>query len=553
MSLTLPGASYGGSGSAPVGGSRSEDAAKNDHLSALRDLLFPVSEVTQLHSLVVAAVLVLDAVLVLLLPPSSSGLRSTGPAVYLLLPSAAALYMSLVLVSTEAAHRTLGSKTKARVLSAVSLTWALGLVGLIALSGGTFEPLRGIASSPGLFPACLAGIALPIASLWHGRLFDPERRRVGLYAACFPPLLALAILLPGLSSELTVSFTSATLLVSAVLFQISGSYRNGSTPSRAVPSRSSAPPNRLTFRLPRWAYPRSHFHRKPSTWPGAPPPTALGPRDLGSSASPPAGVSTGRWPNVVSTGFDWLDELFLGGFPRRGQLALVAEAGLGNETVVWGTLTEGLRRGESIVIVTASLSVREIAERMERFGPGFTDYDRQGKVLWVDASGRGSPLRSDPAALLGPGDSVRTLGALLAAAKEAERQSSRGFCLAFLGLTSVVDAVGDATGLAVFQNMVAILRERPALAMFTIELRDRSRPVVQRILDAFDGVLLFRSSDGRPFVKAFRLGPVETRAWVPCRFEDRRTDRLPRPARGGPGTTDPKSAELPPPVGQVGS
>jgi hypothetical protein len=485
------------------------------------EFLFPFGEATRLHTSVVAAVLVLDAVLIIVLPARLSGITSTGPAVYLVLPVAAAVYMSLAAMSTHLAYRIPGNDLRSVLLPVASLGWSVGLLGLLAASAEPWRSSIGLSSTTWLLPASLAGIALPILSFWWGPSSDVGGRPVGLSAALLPPVIALLARPPNLTASAALIFTLAALLLAAALFEISGSYRGRSSPAvtRPAPVPGLTSPialrSRLTFLLRRRS-PRGEV--VPLTRAEAVPPDATSVDSGGGSRSI---LTSGRWPNVVSSGSGWLDHLLLGGFPRRGQLALVGEAGLGIERVVWGTLAAGLRRGESVVIVTASLSVREIADRMERFRPGFTDFDRAGKVIWVDASGQGHAAHTDPQGILGPGDCVRILGALRNASKEAERQSPLGFCVGFLGITTMLETVGDSVGLAVLRNSAAILRGSPALVTYSLEISDRPGTAVGAMLAELDGTFLFRPIDGRPSVKVFRLGPVETRGWVECQFEIR--------------------------------
>jgi len=525
MPATVPTTIYRGSNDGRGPEIPPEAGSTGHRLVRLKGLFVPAVGSAQLHTAVVATVLLLDAILILFVPPKSSGVLLTGPAVYLILPAAASLYMGLVAISTSVPSPATGVRVGAILLPALSLAWAASLVGLIAFSGGPFAPVTRISASPWLYPACLSGISLPLAILWFGRAFELRQRLIGLSSAVIPPLIALASHPPGLGTGPTLAVVSATLFASAMLFQVSGTYLGRSAPSipslpPAVPrpvERPAGSPTRPSL----WG--RSQAGLRPTTGAGRPTPQDAVSLDATVPRTPAR--STGRWPDVVSTGFDWLDGLFLGGLPRRGQVALMSEAGLGSEKVVWGTLAEALRRGESVVIATASSSVREIAEQMEKLAPGFTGYDRDGKVLWVDASGRGSSARSDPPGILGPGDYVRILSSLLSAAKEAERRSPRGFCLGFLGLSAMLDALDDPVGLAVLRNTVGILREHAALVTYSIEIRDQPRPAVKAILAELDGALLFRSANGRPLVKVFRLGPVETRDWVECRFDELR----PRP------------------------
>ncbi len=176
----------------------------------------------------------------------------------------------------------------------------------------------------------------------------------------------------------------------------------------------------------------------------------------------------------------------------------MANPGLGSDRVVWGTLSESLRRGETVVVVTASWSVRQIAEQMEQASPGFTEYDRGGRVLWVDASGQGRAARTQPPAILGPGDCVRLLASLHASASDATQRSPGGFCVAFLGISTLIEAVGEKQGLTVLRNAIAILHGCPALVTYSIELRAGLTPTVGAIQNDLEGTLVFRFDGGSP-------------------------------------------------------
>jgi KaiC len=530
MENPVPGSSLWGSGDDPHESSPSGSEPRARGFTRVADFFLPPTEAFSLHTAVVAAVLVLDAILVVVLAPGVSGVTSAGPALYLVMPAAAALYMSLVLVSSYRTQGLARDRFPVVVFAPLSLAWAIALVGLIALSTGSFGSIAPISSSPWLYPASLVGVALPLAGLWFGQPGKSGYRSIGLGAALLPPLIAMAVRPVVLSAETTAALTSGTLVVAAVLFQLSGFFLGRSTSegrsSTESPTELRAPASRdgLSAPVPGRPHPGASSAAPISS------PVARGGSSLDRAPPPRPFRSTGRWPDVVSTGFVWLDHLLLGGFPRRGQLALVGPAGLGSENLVWGMLGEGLRRGESIVIVSASWSVREIAEQMERFRPGFTEYDRRGKVIWVDASGRGSAARTNPPAILGPGDCVRILGALRSAAREADRKSPLGFCLGFLGVSSLLDEVGDKMGLAVLRNTVAILRGLPVVATYAIDVPDRPRPAVASILEELDGIVHFQSTNGSPALKVSRLGPVETRAWVECRYREHRGESADRTA-----------------------
>ena len=530
MGGVISGTAAAGSGEDPSKGGPSKMESRRPPWGGLKNLFLPVGGAVSFHTAVVGAVLVVAAAFVAIAPPGFTGVLSSGPAIYLVLPAAAGLYMSLAAVSTSTTHQGPGRRTRAFFVPALLLAWTVGVLLLVVASDLPVGRSVFLASTPWLYPACLAGIGLPLASLWFDGPADPAHRTIGLCTALLPPLFAVAVVSPQLSNGGVIVLTYATLLLGAILFQISGTVRARSELYARSPSVPPTPAREGHRRSP-------YSARKPSTARGnrllAPGPATAGiperPVATAPASMPRPGVSTGRWPDVVSTGFGWLDDLLLGGFPRRGQVALVGEPGLGSDRVVWGTLSESLRRGETVVVVTASWSVRQIAEQMEQASPGFTEYDRGGRVLWVDASGQGRAARTQPPAILGPGDCVRLLASLHAAASDATRRSPGGFCVAFLGISTLIEAVGEKQGLTVLRNAIAILHGCPALVTYSIELRAGLTPTVGAIQNDLEGTLVFRSTEGHPAVKVFRLTPVANRGWVECGFGGRGNWLVPQP------------------------
>jgi hypothetical protein len=531
------------------GAARPESGPRRGWGKALVAAFLPIGDAVAFHTAVVAAVLILDAVLVLVAGPGATGVLPNRPAVYLVLPAAAGLYMSLATVSSTTAQRGPVRGARGRAVPTLLLAWASAVVVLVAATDGPDGAWVLSTSAVWLYPACLAGVALPLTSLWFARPADPTHRAAGVCAAALPPVLALVVLLSRPEGGPIAGLTFATLVGAAVLFQVSGSMRGWSSfsvPSPVVPPapRDGRAQDRPPLARPHPPIPSRHL---PSPQPPVSVPGGL--RSSPTTLSSPRGSSSGCWPDVVSTGFGWFDDLLLGGLPRRGQIAVVEEPGEGGDQIVWGALAEGLRRGETAVIVTASWSVREIAERMEHLAPGFTEYDRGGRVVWVDGSGQGSAARLTPPAIAGPGDCVRLLTALHAGAREAARRSPRGFCVGFLGVSSLIDVVGQERGLAVLRNAVAVLRASPALVTYQVELRPELVPVIKEIQADLDGTLIFRSLDGRPAVKVLRLTPVANRGWVECGFGGRGNWLVPRPRPRGRGFDVPTTTDRRPSVG----
>lgn len=481
----------------------------------------PAEDDLPLHVIVVALVLGLDALLVAVAPPGFTGVSSNGATVYLVLPAAAALYMALAWLASASVQRAVGTRRPA-LLSALALGIALVLLGLVVTSAAPSEAAAIRPVLPWLLAACLAGVSVPVAAFW---IVPPARalaRSFGLAAAGAPPLLALALrsLLP--SSDSAVLVTAVALGASAGLFYLSGALFGRTALRTAVPAPKVPHPTGPSPVALFGARPAGRTSGTPLLAPPTPrsapshPVAGTGPTVVPGPTKP---RMPGRWPDVISTGFAWLDDFFLGGFPRRGQLALLDDSGLASTAVMLGTLAAAIRRGEPVVIVTASARVSEVAQRLDRLNPGVLDGGRDRLIRWVDASGRKVPLGTaqvpNP---LDRSEAVRVLTDIGAATRDAERASPRGFCLAFLGVASMARRVGDEAIATFLRNLVGILRERPANATYQFELGPQVPVGLRTALAEFDGMLLFRSVSGRPSLKVFQISPVASREWVECDF-----------------------------------
>ena len=497
---------------------------------------------THFHTTIVSAILLFDALLLLADPEvvASVSAGSPGSVTYLIGPLVAALYLGGVLIAAQLVwSNPLESRFGFLWFAApIALTFGLATLFLAASTGG---PTLSIVRTPGFFAACLLGVSAPLVSLGlrHGR--DTPTPLVGLVASVLPVPLALITGLPTQNAYATVDLMSVALVFGAVLFQVSGTLLSRDSAvvpgvPRSQPARPTVPRG-ISLRAPRFltSFLRTNPRPATSASPATPPPD-------------PTRPTRSLWPNVVSTGFRWLDELLMGGVPRRGQVALLAVDGSGPESVVASTLNEGLRRGECVVVVTAAAAVTEVAELMERLGPGFCDHDREGRVLWVDASGRGRSL--GPTAISGPTDRVQILQALRTVGQEAGRRSPGGFCLGFFGLSSVIRASGGTTGSAFVRNTTAILRQSPALALFSLDRHGPGEPATRTLLESVDGTIAFRTDGDRTLLRVLGLSPVETRGWVECRFRPRGDGDASRDGEGTPShgilPSPPVAAVLPP-------
>ena len=264
----------------------------------------------------------------------------------------------------------------------------------------------------------------------------------------------------------------------------------------------------------------------------APTPSRRAPGERGTGIRDVSGVRTfegetlaaptgRRFGDRLPTGISRLDDLLLGGLPPRSHVVVLGEAFVGKEVVLYSFVAEGLKRGEPTVIVTAARSPEEIAEAIGVVLPQFREYEQMGMVQWVDASGQGaapSPVRT---VVKGATDQAGILTSLGSVARNLEASKTVAFRVAFLGLSSVLAHGEERAGLSFLQNLVGILKPRPALAMYALEAGALSEGQVESLLGRMDGAIVFRQDRDKTFLSVKGFGDVETRDWVECRATNR--------------------------------
>ena len=230
-----------------------------------------------------------------------------------------------------------------------------------------------------------------------------------------------------------------------------------------------------------------------------------------------------RIADRLPTGTPRLDDLLLGGLPPKSHSVLVGEAFVGKEVVLYSFLAEGLKRGEPVVIVTATRAPSEVGESLGVVLPQFREYEQMGMVTWVDASGAGTAPSSDAHRLgtKGSDDRAGILSQLVKAAKSAGGERDVPFRVGFLGLSAVLAHGDERASFSFFQNVVGILKPRNALAMYSLEGGALSEAQVETLLGRMDGAFLFRQDRDKTFLSVKGLGDVQTRDWVECRATNR--------------------------------
>ena len=238
----------------------------------------------------------------------------------------------------------------------------------------------------------------------------------------------------------------------------------------------------------------------------------------GDTLAPPTGR---RFPDRLPSGIARLDDLLLGGIPPRSHVVVLGDAFVGKEVVLYSFVAEGLKRGEPVLIVTAARSPEEIGDAMGVVLPQFREYEQMGMVRWVDASGSASVGTANRSVVKGADDQAGILTSIGAVAASFDASQAGPFRVAFLGLSAVLGHGDERAGFTFLQNVVGILKPRPALAMYSLEAGALSEPTVKGFLGRMDGAIVFRQERDKTYLSVKGLGDVETRDWVECRATNR--------------------------------
>ncbi|MCI4329414.1 MAG: hypothetical protein L3J80_00920, partial [Thermoplasmata archaeon] len=243
---------------------------------------------------------------------------------------------------------------------------------------------------------------------------------------------------------------------------------------------------------------------------------------VGPDASLLAPATRPRFVDRVPSGTPRLDDLLLGGIPPKAHVLLIGDAFVGKEVGVYAFLAEGLRRGEPVVVVTASRSPDEVAQKIGLVLPQFHEYEQLGKVHWVDAASPSEAPTANPATATrsvarGPTDHAGILTALVQRSKAIETSGAKSFRVAYLGLSASLTASDEKMRLNFLQNIVAILKPRNALAFYTLETGSLPESQTETMLSRMDGALRFKQERDKTFLSVLGLGDVETREWVEYR------------------------------------
>ena len=183
---------------------------------------------------------------------------------------------------------------------------------------------------------------------------------------------------------------------------------------------------------------------------------------------------TNRFPDRLPTGTPRLDDLLLGGIPPKGHIILIGDAFVGKEVGVYAFLTEGLKRGEGAIIISAARAPEEVEQKIGLVTPQFHEYEQLDMVRWVDASsGEAMPVDPDVKKthhrVAGPAGPQGDLQALVQAVNSLGNVPARPIRVAFLGLSACLANADDRERLQFIQNFVGALKTRSAIALYALD------------------------------------------------------------------------------------
>lgn len=235
-------------------------------------------------------------------------------------------------------------------------------------------------------------------------------------------------------------------------------------------------------------------------------------------------VST-RFPDRLPTGTPRLDDLLLGGIPPKGHVILIGDAFVGKEVALYAFLTEGLKRGEGVIIVSAARAPDEVAQKIGLVAPQFHE-SALDMVRWVDASVAGGPatdggMTRSNLRTQGPQDLAGILSSLVKAANSFGEGGARPLRVAYLGLSASLAHADDRQRLQFVQNFVGALKNRNAIALYAIETGTLPETQLETVLSRLDGAIYFKRDGNRTFLSVQGIGEVESREWIEYRATNR--------------------------------
>jgi|GEM_PF-5660231 len=277
-------------------------------------------------------------------------------------------------------------------------------------------------------------------------------------------------------------------------------------PSPARPNLSILPPD-----APRSAPPAPVRLVPPRNVP-APMPEPVPPR--ARPAAGPAIVS----PSSPRKAPENLTAALFRGLSPGTTVAMLADAPGTSRAMVTSFLLEGLRQGDQAIVVTLDRPVEEITNNLARQEPRWGEYQKAGKVAWVDGA---PPVRAEmsprPPGSSGSSDSPSYVGMLrrfLACLRATDAQDEVRLRIGVLGIAAALDRPDHRVGSAFLRNVVALLRGRNAFALMDLELGRPAHSSIEPITSRTDRTVRVRIDGDRSYVRVIGPDGPAAEEWV---------------------------------------
>jgi KaiC/GvpD/RAD55 family RecA-like ATPase len=228
----------------------------------------------------------------------------------------------------------------------------------------------------------------------------------------------------------------------------------------------------------------------------------------------------------VKTGIERLDDLMLGGMPFSSNVLFVGPPFIGKETAMMLFVSEGLKKGVPVVLVTTSHPPVEVSRQIAPIMPTFLEFDQLGLVYWIDATGSQSDLGppssgSQVVRVSGPEDFDGISEALDGIVAGIERDGHPYYRLAYWSLSMSVSRTDEKRAYHFIQTIAAKLRQTKAVGVYAVERGMHTEQQLESIQHQMTGAVLFRTEKKKNQVSVHGVCDVQTRDWIDYRHTNK--------------------------------
>lgn len=189
-------------------------------------------------------------------------------------------------------------------------------------------------------------------------------------------------------------------------------------------------------------------------------------------------------------------------------------------------VSEGLKKGVPVVLVTTSHPPVEVSRQIAPIMPTFLEFDQLGLVYWIDATGSQSDLGppssgSQVVRVSGPEDFDGISEALDGIVAGIERDGHPYYRLAYWSLSMSVSRTDEKRAYHFIQTIAAKLRQTKAVGVYAVERGMHTEQQLESIQHQMTGAVLFRTEKKKNQVSVHGVCDVQTRDWIDYRHTNK--------------------------------